>query len=257
MQAIAPATTFHDTSSLLIHNLHLTVDHHVFIVFIEHAVSLQQLLEGVYTLTLYGEVVQQLVFLIETLLIRQSCLCLQGGQLRGNVRQHEQLGIIHLLRKPGCTLICQVTGVQFLIHHKIQRLNSLRHPTVIVLHICLLGLQHTCFDTFFGEVFDEWLVFGQGLVGTIERQETGIELLLTFFLIACLHQFVTFTDECLGISQILRSQLSLYTNESFYQWLILLEHLIIALRYRTRYDQRGTRIVDQHRVNLVDDGVVV
>ena len=61
----------------------------------------------------------------------------------------------------------------------------------------------------------------------------------------------------LGFSQILGSQLALYTYQFLNQRLVFLEHLVVALGHRTRDDERGTGIVNQHRVNLVDDGIVV
>ena len=92
---------------------------------------------------------------------------------------------------------------------------------------------------------------------TVERQETGIQLLLTIFLVASLHQFVTFGNQCLGISQILGGQLALNAYQLLNQWLIFLEHLVVALGDRTRDDKRCTGIVDQHRIDLIDDGVVM
>ena len=44
MQSVAPAASLHDTSRLLVDNLHLAVDDHVLIVLVEHAVGLEQLL---------------------------------------------------------------------------------------------------------------------------------------------------------------------------------------------------------------------
>ena len=58
VQAIAPTTAFHDTARLLIDNLYLTVDYHILIILIKHTVGLQQLLQGMYTLTLDGIMVQ-------------------------------------------------------------------------------------------------------------------------------------------------------------------------------------------------------
>ena len=71
MQSVTPATTFHDTASLLVDNLYFAINNHVFIVLIEHAVSFQQLLQGVNTLRLYGIVLQQLVLLVHALFVRQ------------------------------------------------------------------------------------------------------------------------------------------------------------------------------------------
>ena len=51
--------------------------------------------------------------------------------------------------------------------------------------------------------------------------------------------------------------MSLHTEEFFHQWLILFEHLYIALGHGTADDERCTGVVDQHGVYLVDDGIVV
>ena len=69
VQSVTPTTAFHDTTCLFIDNLHLTVDHHILIVLVEHTVCFQQLLEGMYAFTLYGVMIQQFVFLVKTFLV--------------------------------------------------------------------------------------------------------------------------------------------------------------------------------------------
>ena len=81
MQTVAPAAALHDTSCLLVDDLHLSVDDHVLVVLVKHTVGLQQLLEGMYTLRLHGIVVEHLVFLVEALLIAETGLSFQGGEL--------------------------------------------------------------------------------------------------------------------------------------------------------------------------------
>ena len=53
MQSIAPTTPFHDTSCLFVDNLYLTVHDNIFVVFIEHGVGFQQLLQCMNTFTLH------------------------------------------------------------------------------------------------------------------------------------------------------------------------------------------------------------
>ena len=81
VQAIAPAATFHDTTSLLVNDLHLTVHDYILVVLIKHGVSLQQLLQGVNTLALYAIVCQILILLVEASLVVQVCTCFQFTQL--------------------------------------------------------------------------------------------------------------------------------------------------------------------------------
>ena len=54
MQTITPATSFHDTTSLLVNDLHFTIDDHILVVLVEHTVGLQQLLQGMNALRLDG-----------------------------------------------------------------------------------------------------------------------------------------------------------------------------------------------------------
>ena len=69
MEAVAPPSAFHDTSCLLVDNLHLSVYDNILIVLVEHTVGLEQLLEGMDTLRLYGVVCQHLILLVETVLL--------------------------------------------------------------------------------------------------------------------------------------------------------------------------------------------
>ena len=85
VQTVRVAAAFHDTSCLLIHDLYLSVDYHVFIIFLEHGVSLQQLVDGVYTFALDGIVGHQCVFLFKALLVCQVFFVLQGRKLGGDV----------------------------------------------------------------------------------------------------------------------------------------------------------------------------
>ena len=172
VQSVRPAAALHDTTRLLVHNLHLAVDDHVLIVLIEHAVGLEQLLQGVYALRLHGIVSHQLVLLVNTLLIVERRIALEGRQLACDIGQHKQLGIVDLFGQPARTFVGKVAGVQLLVDDEIQGLHALRHAAVVVLHIDFLSLQHAGLDAFLRQVLDERLVLGHGLVRAIERQET-------------------------------------------------------------------------------------
>ena len=52
VQSVAPSSAFHDTSCLLVDNLHLTVHDDILVVLVEHGICLKQLLQCMYTLTL-------------------------------------------------------------------------------------------------------------------------------------------------------------------------------------------------------------
>ena len=96
MESVAPLAAFHNTTGLLVNNLHLTVHHHILIVAVEHGVGLEQLLKRVGTLALNGVVAHQLVFLLNLLLFR-NVFVLKCREFAGNVGEHKEFLVVHLL----------------------------------------------------------------------------------------------------------------------------------------------------------------
>ena len=80
MKSVAPAASFHDTSCLLIHNLHLAVDNDIFVILVEHGVCLEQLLQCMHTLALHCIMVEQCVLLVESGLVVEV-FQFKGGEL--------------------------------------------------------------------------------------------------------------------------------------------------------------------------------
>ena len=70
VQAVAPAASFHDTSGLLIDNLHLSVHDNVILVLVEHGVGLEELLEGMYAVADGGIFRHQFVLLCHPFFFR-------------------------------------------------------------------------------------------------------------------------------------------------------------------------------------------
>ena len=136
--------------------------------------------------------------------------------------------------------------MHLLIYNEVKRFNSLGHTTVVVLHIDFLRLEHTRLDTGLWEELNQWIVLRQCLVATEELEETFFFLLL-----------IARTNHLLGFGQILCSQLTLYSYQALYQGLVLFVELVITLGHRTWDNQRSTCIVDQYRVYLIDDSIVV
>ena len=102
-------------------------------------------------------------------------LLLQVRELCGDVGQDKEVRVLGLPCEPFRTLIGEVCGVQLLVDDEVQRLHGLRHLTVVVGHIELLGLKHSALYAVLGEIFDKRLVLWQCLVGTVECQETLFE----------------------------------------------------------------------------------
>ena len=250
VKSITPTAAFHDTSSLLVHYLHLSVYHHVFIIFVEHGVGFEQLLQGVYPLALHSIVGHQLVFLVDALFVCKLRIGFQLRHLGGDIGQYEKVLVVHLLGQPVGTLVREFHRVEFLLYYEIKRLNGLGHFTVVVLHVIFLSLEHASLDAFLGKIFDKRFVLGKCLIGAEQGEEAFIRELGVILPL-------TFGDFLLGFSQQFGSLLALHLIESFHQRLVLLKHLVVTLWHWTGNNQRSTGIVNQHRVHLVYNGIVV
>ena len=246
VQTVGIAAAFHNTSRLLVYNLHLSVDYHIFVVFLEHGVGFQQLVDGVYTLALDGEVRHQGIFLGKAFFVRQFLFVLQFGELGGDVGEYEECGVFGVTADQVYAFVGQVYAVQFFINHEIQRVGDLVHAFVVLFHVDLLGLEHTGFDALLAEELNQCLVLRQALVAAVEGKET----FFLFFLVVRCYQ-------ALGVGKVLRGQFLLRFHQTFHLRAELLEELVVAFGNRAGDNQRGTGIVNQYRVHLIDDCVIV
>ena len=246
VQTVGVAAALHDTSGLFVHNLHLAVDYYIFVVFLEHGVSLQQLVDGMYTLALDGEVCHKGIFLGKAFLVCQFLFIFQFGELGGDVGKHEERGVFGVAANQVYALVGQVYAVQFFFNHEIQRVGNLVHTLVVLLHVDFLGLEHTGFDALLAEELNQRLVLGQALVTAVQ----GKEALFLFFL-------VIRSNQAFGIGKVLRSQLLLCFYQTFHLRTELLEELVVAFGNRAGDNQRSTGVVNQYRVYLIDDGIIV
>ena len=247
MQAVRPAAALHDASRLLVHNLHLSVHHHVVVVAVEHRVCLEQLQYGVYALRLHRVVAQQFVLPVQLLLVAQRAVVLKLRQLRRDVRQHEERRVRHILAQLVKSLVGQVDALQLLVDDEVQRFRDLRHPLVVLLHVYLLCRQHPCLDARLAQELDERLVLRQGLVAAVEREETVLHLFL-----------VLRVDHLACVGKIFCRQCALLLHYLLHQRTeVDIQLVVVALRDRAGDDERRACVVNQHRVHLVHDGVVV
>ncbi len=199
VQAVAPTTTFHDTSGLLVNNLHLSVHHHILIVLIKHGVGLEQLLQGVYAVALNSIVIEEIVLLIQSFLVGEFGLCLQFRQLRSNVGEHEEVMVVHLLSQPFCAFIGEVGTVELLVHNEEQWFNSLRHQSVVILHVDFLSLLESRLDPLLREIFDQSLILGQSFIGTEQAQEAFIGEILVLILSSLIDFLACFGQQFGGL----------------------------------------------------------
>ena len=242
VQAVRVAASVEDTSRLLVHDLHLVVHDHILHVLLEHGVGLQQLVHRMHALRLDRVVVDHGVALLRLLLGREVAL-LELGHLGADVGQHEEPVLLEVFRQLLVSLVREFHRVELLVDDEVERVGDLGHAAVVVLHVGVLGLLHQGLDARLGEELDQRLVFRQTLVHTVELDTTLLGLALR--------------DELAGLGQQRRDEVALEVVEVFDRGLVLLEELVVALGYGTRDDERRTGVVDEHRVGLIDDGVVV
>ncbi len=196
----------------------------------------------VHALRLDGVVVDHRVAALRLLLGRRPAL-LDLGHLGADVGQHEEAVLVEELRERLVALVGELHRVKLLVDDEEELVRDLRHAAVVVLHVGVLGLLHQRLDTRLREVFDQRLVLGKTLVHAVELHAALLVLALA--------------DERAGLGQQRRDEVLLQVVEVLDGRAVLLEELVVALGHGTRDDQRRAGVVDQHRVDLVDDGEVV
>ena len=245
MESVAPAPSLHDTSGLLIYDFHLTIHDDIVVVLDEHGVCLEELLHGVHPLRLDGIVLEELVLLRQPFLFLKI-LIVEFRKLSGDVRKHEEIIVLDDLRHELVTLVGHLHRLEFLFHYEEERIGSLRHPSVVVLHIDSLSLEESTLDTVLREELDERVVLRHTLVGTEEGKESRLHLFR-----------VVGIDLLLRRGEIIVGELFLSLHQFLHDRAVFLEHLYISLRHWSGNDERCPSIVDEHRVNLIDNGIVV
>ena len=141
------------------------------------------------------------------------------------------------------TLVGKLNRVHLLVNNEEQLVRYLRHTTVIIRHIDILGLLHLHLDTLLREELDEWFILWQALVCTIGQQTALLHLAIG-------SQLSSLGNEV--CNEVLLQTIQILDNRT-----VLLEELILALRHRTRNNERCTRIVNQDRIDLIDNCEVV
>ena len=170
----------------------------------------------------------------------------QFGKLGGDIRQYEECRIIGLAGQQVDTFIGQFDTVIFFVDHEVQFVCRFMHVTHVFRHEIFFRLQHLGFYALFAQEFDQCLVARISFEGTVQLDRTFFHL----FLIAACHFL-------LGFDQHLGTKVFLCVYDYFHVRTELFEQLLFAARDRTGNNQRCTGIVDQHGVDLIDDGVVV
>ena len=167
MQTIGPTTTFHDTTGLLINDLHFTVIDDIIDIFLEEGVGFEQLVNGMHTFGFNTIVGEDIVLTLLTFICREGGLVLQFRHFGAYVRQDEEIRVFRRTGEGINTFIGEFDRLVLLIDHEIEFVGRDMHVFLVLLEVELFGLLHTHSDPRFREVFDE----GFGLRHTFERSE--------------------------------------------------------------------------------------
>ena len=89
MQTVRIATSLQNTTRLLIDDLHFVVDYYILHILLEHAVCLEQLVDGVNTLRTDGVIVQDGI-LLGCFLLCRDILFFNVSDARTDVWQHKE-----------------------------------------------------------------------------------------------------------------------------------------------------------------------
>ena len=246
VQAVAVAASFHDAAGLLVHDFHLAVlGDHILVVAVEQGVGFEQLGDSVHALGLHGIVAEQLV-LAGHLVLVANVLVAHCRELRGDVGEHKELRVVGAAGEHVNALVGEFHRVVLLLDDEEQGVGHHGHLAVVVLHIVSLGLEHGGFHAFLAQELNQRLVLGQTLIGAEQAQRA---FLLVFFVIT--------GHQALGIGQQAGHELALGVVDALHIGLVFIEHLVLALGHGTGNDEWRTGIIDEHRVHLVDNGIIV
>ena len=171
-----------------------------------------------------------------------------GHQFRRQIRHGEEVVVLHICRQELNTLFREFDLVLLLVNDEVQFRISFGHFTLVVREVDGLRLEQLLLHPFQTEEFDERLRLGQCAVGAEQGQAPFRNFVFgrSFFL-----------QEPLRVGHELLSSFLLDRNELNHLGLELDEFLLVAFRGGAADDQRGSSLVDQDRIHLVDDGKVV
>ena len=158
VQTIRITAPLHDTTGLLIHNLHLIIDHHIFYILLEQSVSFQQLTYSMHTLRFHGVILNHFVFTLQLLVFILHRL-FDFGDFFTDIRKNKELRILAGSSNRIVSLIRQIDRVLLLINHKIQRICNFRHPPVIFLHVFVFRLDQYCLIPLLTQKLNQRFIF--------------------------------------------------------------------------------------------------
>ena len=167
--------------------------------------------------------------------------------MRTHIGHNEQLGFVGVPTDEVNTLIHDVDAVEFLFDDKIELVVDNVHVAVLILHVEGFRTLQQLLHAWFAQKSDESRIFGKSAMGT--KEQLGRLLLRGRIGILSQHFFSLGKDN--------RHIRFLRIIEFFHNGLVLVKGLLVAFGRGTGNDQRGTGIINKHRVHLIDNGKIM
>ena len=248
METVAPAAALHDTAGLLVDDFDLTVlGDDVVDVFLEEGVGLEELVDGVDAVALDGEVAVDFLF-FGGFFLGGEVLVLEFGDHAADVGELVEIAVLAEAGEEVHALVGEFDAALLLVDGEVEVVVDDVHVFVLLLHVEILGALEDGLDAGFGEELDERFVLRQTAVAA-EEEFGG-------FLVGL--GVGVFGEAGPGVGEDFGDQHALGVVEFFDDGFEAVELLVfVVLAGGAADDEGGTGIVDEHGVDLVDDGVVV
>ncbi len=244
VKSVGVAAALHDAAGLLVDNFDFVVVNNVFLIFVEEGVGFEQLVDRVDALGLDGIVLKNAVFFF-------GALCkvgnrLKGAELRRDVGENEERGVGDVAGQHVIALVSEVDLAVLFVDFIVEGFYGLGHFAAVVLNVVALGFEQQRLHAVLAQEFDQGLIFRAGEICAVEGQgafATGFGIVGRNFFASLAHQ----TD----------LELALCVDHVLDVVFVFVEVLVVALGHGTGYNQRRAGVVNKHRVDLVDNGIVV
>ena len=242
VQPLGPAPPRHRASGELVDDQDLPVLHDVVHVLLVQRVGPQQLVHDVELLALHRVLGLEFAACLDLFLRRQLLIVIDAMNARRDIRQYELL-VIGRRHQLDAT-IGQVHGMPLLVEDVEEVVLQvtvllLRDPQLPVGEVVELHPLHELLDALLLERLQEALVLRASQPRLVQRDASPL-------FVALLEQPFPFGDQRIR-------HLGLPPHHALDRRVMLREHRIVLVAHRARDDERRPRLVDQDRVDLVDD----
>ena len=163
------------------------------------------------------------------------------GNLAADVGHNEKLRVVRIAGDKVDTFFGQIHRVLFFLDNEVKFVGDFGHTLVVFSHVLAFGGVQKHFVAFFAEEFNKRVVFRKTFP-SLQKFYAALSFVAFFNKGFCLVQ--KFVDELF---------LMFYELNDFRFQIHEKLHVVTRLCHRSADNKRCTRVVNQHRVNLIDD----